>query len=169
MIRRLIFFAFIVACLGFATYVVLFNEFFWYVYGGSSVGGQNGWDILYGFFTNLNDNALTWGTTSAHFLRYALILFCLQVGITLISLALTFVLNFGMLGRSTRLYRNAGTLFSACFVLFGFYLWYAIEYMTDIGGTWSATVFNPWFYVPFGIGILSAVVGSIFRLTEVNR
>ena len=156
-------------------YVVLFQEYFWYInttgYSGaavSSIGGMNGWDMVYHFFRHIGDNS-TWGSTSTHFLMYSLVLFCAYIVFIVISMALTLILNFGILSRSRRLYRNAGWLFSAVILVYGIMIWHFIHIMNVADGTWSARVFNPWFYVPIAIAIASSIIGIVIRLTEVNR
>ena len=142
-----------------ASFIVLFEEGFW---AASMVAeGQNGWDLVYGFFSNIGASE-TWGSTSAHFLVYGVVIFTAMIVFTASSLALVFIMNFGMFGRSRRLYRNGGWLGAAVVVMIGFYVWHLVT----VGSFSSASV---WFWVLGGIGILAGVATGVFRLTETNN
>jgi len=150
-----------VAAVGMMIYVVLFETGFWFTPLGEF--GMRGWDMVEGFFTNLTASA-TWGTTPMHFLIYGHVLFCLMMLWVIVSLALSLILNFGLLGRSRRLYRNAGWLMSAAMVIYGFYIWFMIDILPS--GAFSMSLFSPWFYVPFGVALIVSILGAALRVSE---
>ena len=172
--RRLIFWVMMIMSIGFATYVVLFQSGFWSMNLTGGSGKRlpttgNGWDMIYGFFRNIGDSS-SWGTTSAHFVTYALIAYVLIVASVLLSLVLTLAMNLGLLGRSRRLYRTGPWFLFATIIITGFYIWLVFDMISMIGaaGTWSIRTLPVWFYVPIGLGLVTTIFSAIFKNTEVN-
>jgi len=152
-----------VAAIGIVTYVILFQSGFWF--SPLNELGMRGWDLVEGFFRNLTRSE-TWGTTSGHFMIYGLVIFCLMMVFTIVSLALTLILNFGLLSRSKRLYRNAGWIMSAVMIVYGFQIWMLIEALNEAGASFNIEMFAWWFYVPFGVALIVSILGGALRVSE---
>lgn len=150
--RRLLFFVFLTASIGFSVYVVLHQ--------------LELWDMVYNFFRNISD--FDWGWSHTHALLYATLFFLLSCGLTLLVLLLVFIVNFGILGKSRRLYRNAGGFFSAAVGFSAAYAWHTHEILQRTNESWTINTLPVWAYVPISLAIVSVMLAAIFRGTEVN-
>ncbi|MCL2846409.1 MAG: hypothetical protein FWE38_01840 [Firmicutes bacterium] len=174
--RRLLFWIILVAAIGFSTLVVLFVENFWAINltnesGAAAVAtGGNGWNMIIEFFRNIADHE--WGWNSENVLVYALIVFVLLNIVTLVTLALVFLRNIGMLNRSERLYRNAMWFFFSALVLSAAYIWWVVDVMETMNAvaptTWGMRTISVWFFIPIGLGLVSAALSGVFKSSELN-